>query len=186
MLTTARLRRDLTLWDLILYGIVIVQPIAPVPLFGITQVDSRGHAVLTILIGMVAMLFTAVSYGRMAALYPSAGSAYTYVGRGLNPYLGFLAGWGMLLCYLLFPVINIVYVAVTLHEYRAKLWPERDQHRALTRRYSLLPGRKPGDRRRHRIVSRVFVRSLPVLPCHRKCRDVVAPSIRLTLSVGDP
>ena len=115
MLTTARLRRDLTLWDLILYGIVIVQPIAPVPLFGITQVDSRGHAVLTILIGMVAMLFTAVSYGRMAALYPSAGSAYTYVGRGLNPYLGFLAGWGMLLCYLLFPVINIVYVAVTLH-----------------------------------------------------------------------
>ncbi len=115
MPTTARLRRDLTLWDLIFYGIVIVQPIAPVPLFGITQVDSRGHAVLTILIGMVAMLFTAVSYGRMAALYPSAGSAYTYVGRGLNPHLGFLTGWGMLLCYLMFPLINIVYVAVTVH-----------------------------------------------------------------------
>ncbi len=113
--TTARLRRDLNLWDLIFYGIVIVQPIAPVPLFGITQVDSRGHAVVTILVGMVAMLFTAVSYGRMAALYPSAGSAYTYVGRGLNPHLGFLTGWGMLLCYLMFPLINVVYVAVTLH-----------------------------------------------------------------------
>jgi putrescine importer len=115
MSTTARLRRDLTLCDLIFYGIVIVQPIAPVPLFGITQVDSHGHAVVTILIGMVAMLFTAVSYGRMAALYPGAGSAYTYVGRGLNPHLGFLAGWGMLLCFLMFPLINIVYVAVTLH-----------------------------------------------------------------------
>jgi amino acid transporter len=115
MPSTARLRRDLTLWDLIFYGIVLVQPVAPMPLFGITQVDSRGHAALTLLIGMAAMLLTAVSYGRMAALYPSAGSAYVYVGRGLNPHLGFLAGWGMLLCYLMFPVINVVYVAVTLH-----------------------------------------------------------------------
>jgi hypothetical protein len=32
--------------------------LAAVPLFGITQVDSRGHAVVTILIGTVAMLFT--------------------------------------------------------------------------------------------------------------------------------
>src|SRR6516165_9935490 len=115
MPSTARLRRDLTLWDLIFYGIVLVQPVAPMPLFGITQVDSRGHAALTLLIGMAAMLLTAVSYGRMAALYPSAGSAYVYVGRELNPHLGFLAGWGMLLCYLMFPVINVVYVAVTLH-----------------------------------------------------------------------
>jgi len=38
---------------------------------------------------------TAVSYGRMASLYPSAGSAYTYVGKGLNSYAGFMAGWAM-------------------------------------------------------------------------------------------
>lgn len=96
-----RLQRVLTLWDLILYGIVLIMPIAPVPLFGIVQKLSLGHAVTTILLAMVAMMLTAFSYGRMAALYPSAGSAHTYVGRGLNAHLGFLAGWAMFLDYLL-------------------------------------------------------------------------------------
>lgn len=58
---------------------------------------------------MVAMVLTAISYGRMAALYPSAGSAYTYVGRALNPHLGFLAGWAMLLDYLIIPLFCVVY-----------------------------------------------------------------------------
>lgn len=109
-----RLRPVLSLWDLILYGIVLISPIAPVPLFGIVQKLSLGHAVTTILIAGVAMMLTAFSYGRMAALYPSAGSAYTYVGRGLNPHLGFLAGWAMILDYLLVPVICTIYAALTL------------------------------------------------------------------------
>src|SRR5712691_2281682 len=79
-----RLKRVLTLWDLIFYGIVLIQPIAPVPLFGVAQKLSDGHFATIILIAMFAMMITAVSYGRMAALYPSAGSAYTYVGKGLN------------------------------------------------------------------------------------------------------
>jgi amino acid transporter len=108
------LRRVLSLWDLVLYGIVLIMPIAPVPLFGIVQKLSLGHAVTTILIAMVAMMLTAFSYGRMAALYPSAGSAYTYVGRGLNPHLGFLAGWAMILDYLLVPLICTIYAALTL------------------------------------------------------------------------
>lgn len=109
-----RLRRVLTLWDLIFYGIVVIMPIAAVPLFGVAQKLSKGHTVTTILIAMVAMMLTAVSYGRMAALYPSAGSAYTYVGRGLNPHLGFLAGWAMFLDYLLIPLLNTIYVPLTL------------------------------------------------------------------------
>jgi len=95
-----RLRRTLTLWDLIFYGIVLIQPIAPVPLYGVAQKLSDGHFVTIILIALFAMLITAASYGRMGALYPTAGSAYTYVGRGLNPHLGFLAGWAMILDYL--------------------------------------------------------------------------------------
>ena len=86
-----RLRRTLTLWDLIFYGIVLIQPIAPVPLYGIAQKLSDGNFVTIILLVLFAMLITAVSYGRMGALYPQAGSAYTYVGKGLNPHLGFLA-----------------------------------------------------------------------------------------------
>src|SRR5438477_817800 len=110
------LRRVLTLWDLIFYGIVLIQPIAPVPLYGVAQKLSNGHFATIILIAMFAMMITAVSYGRMAALYPSAGSAYTYVGRGLNPHLGFLAGWAMFLDYLLQPLINTIWISTALHE----------------------------------------------------------------------
>ncbi len=104
-----RLRRVLSLWDLILYGIVAVTPSAPVTVFGLVSVRARGHTVDTILFAMLAMVLTAISYGRMAALYPAAGSAYTYVGRGLNPHLGFLAGWAMLLDYLIIPLFCVVY-----------------------------------------------------------------------------
>ncbi len=105
---TPRLSRVLNLWDLIFYGVILVSPIAAVPLFGIIQELSQGHAVTTILAAMGAMVLTAVSYGRMAALYPSAGSAYTYVGRGLNPHLGFLVGWALFLDYLIQPIINSI------------------------------------------------------------------------------
>src|ERR1700730_5449374 len=86
-----RLRRTLTLWDLIFYGIVLIQPIAPVPLYGVAQKLSDGHFVTIILLVLFGMLITAVSYGRMGALYPQAGSAYTYVGQVLKPHLAFVA-----------------------------------------------------------------------------------------------
>lgn len=111
---TPHLRRVLGLWDLVFYGVVLVQPIAAIGLFGIASKTSGGHMVTTLLIAMAAMMLTAVSYGRMASLFPSAGSAYTYVGKGLNFHLGFLAGWAMFLDYLIVPVINTVYGSLTL------------------------------------------------------------------------
>ena len=110
----AHLRRVLHLKDLIFYGIVLITPIAPAGIFGVACTLSRGHAATTLLVAMVAMMLTALSYGRMAALYPAAGSAYTYVGKGLNAHLGFMAGWTMILDYLLIPVINTAYVALTV------------------------------------------------------------------------
>ena len=106
---TAHLRRSLGLWALIFYGIVLIQPTAPMPLFGVVMQEARGHAVTTILIGMVAMLFTAVSYGRMARAYPSAGSAYTYVGREIHSGLGFVTGWSMAMDYMLNPLICTIW-----------------------------------------------------------------------------
>ena len=90
-------KKLLTLTDLVFFGIVLIQPIAPVPLYGVAQKLSGGYLTTIILFAMFAMMITAVSYGRMAALFPSAGSAYTYVGKGINPHLGFLAGWAMFL-----------------------------------------------------------------------------------------
>lgn len=103
-----RLRRNLTLWNLIIYGIIIIQPIAPMGIFGGIANKARGHVVTTILIAMVAMMFTAISYGKMARAYPSAGSAYTYVGSELSPLLGYLTGWSMVMDYLLNPLICII------------------------------------------------------------------------------
>ena len=103
------LKRVLGLNALVLYGIVLIQPTAPMPLYGVVCQQAKGHVVTTILIGMIAMLFTAISYGRMASAYPSAGSAYTYVGRELHPALGYLTGWSMIFDYVLNPVICVIW-----------------------------------------------------------------------------
>ncbi len=108
------LRRVLGLWDLIFYGIVLNQPVAAVGLFGLVSVISKGHMVTTLMLSMVAMSLTAFSYGRMAGLYPSAGSAYSYVSRGINPATGFMAGWTMVLCYLVIPTINTVFGVLSI------------------------------------------------------------------------
>src|SRR5690349_15958823 len=100
-----QLRRALGLWDLILYGMIVIQPTAPMPVYGVMSQRSHGHAVTTVLIAMFAMLFTASSYGRMARAYPSAGSAFTYVGQEIHPALGYVTGWGMTMDYVLNPLI---------------------------------------------------------------------------------
>ncbi len=103
------LARVLGLWSLIIYGIVLIQPTAPMPPYGVVSQLAKGHVVTTILIGMVAMLFTAVSYGRMAAVYPSAGSAYAYVGHTIHPSLGYATGWSMLFDYVMNPIICVIW-----------------------------------------------------------------------------
>jgi amino acid transporter len=105
----ATLKRALGLSDLILYGIVVIQPVAPMSSYGVLVNRGKGHVVTAILIAMTAMLATAWSYGRMARAYPSAGSAFTYVGKELHPALGYVTGWSMVMDYVLNPTICIVW-----------------------------------------------------------------------------
>jgi putrescine importer len=107
--TAPRLKRALTLWDLVIYGIVLIQPTAPMGIYGAVSLEAKGHVVTAILIGLCAMLLTAVSYGRMARAYPAAGSAFTYVGRELHPALGYATGWSMVMDYILNPVICTIW-----------------------------------------------------------------------------
>ena len=109
------LKRVLTVWDLVYYGIILTSPIAAVPLFGSAQVLSNGHTVTTLLLGMVAMSVTAISFGRMAAVYPAAGSVYSYLSRFLNPHVGFILGWAMFLEYLFQPIQNALYAVLAIH-----------------------------------------------------------------------
>ena len=105
------LRRSLRFRDLVLYGIILIQPTAPMPVFGIIYAEARGHVVTAILFALVAMLFTAVSYGRMARVYPEGGSAFLYVGKELHPSLGYMTGWCMVMDYILNPLICTIWCA---------------------------------------------------------------------------
>src|SRR5436309_2124093 len=108
------LKRVLGLPALVLYGIILIQPTAPMPLFGEAYNKAHGHVVTLILIGMIAMLFTALSYGRMANAYPSAGSAYAYVSREIHPAPGYLTGWSMMFDYVMNPIICVIWCGKTM------------------------------------------------------------------------
>lgn len=112
-----RLRRSLTLTDLVLYGIIVIQPVAPMSVFGVLSDAGHGHVVTALLIAMVAMLFTGISYGRMARAYPSAGSAFTYVAQEISPSTGYITGWSMVMDYMLNPLICTVWCAGQAHEF---------------------------------------------------------------------
>jgi amino acid transporter len=103
------LKRTLRFRDLILYGIVLIQPTAPMPVFGVLYQVSRGHVVTVILLALVAMLFTSVSYGRMARAYPHGGSAFLYVGKEIHPSLGYITGWCLVMDYVINPLICTVW-----------------------------------------------------------------------------
>src|ERR1700734_1860162 len=123
----------LTLWDLILYGIIVIQPTAPMPAYGVFSNAGQGHVVTSILIAMISMVFTAMNYGRMARVYPSAGSAYTYVGRELHPSLGYVTGWSMTMDYILNPLICTIWCSKAMADllsesrfqipYPGLIWP---------------------------------------------------------------
>jgi amino acid transporter len=112
-----RLRRTLTLWDLILYGVIVIQPVAPMSVYGVLSDRGKGHVVTAILIAMVAMLFTGISYGRMARAYPSAGSAFTYVAQEIHPAAGYVTGWSMVMDYMLNPLICTIWCAQQAHDF---------------------------------------------------------------------
>jgi len=112
-----RLRRTLTLRDLILYGVIVLQPVAPMSAFGALSDRGRGHVVTAILIAMIAMLSTAISYGRMARVYPSAGSAFTYVAQEIHPSMGYITGWSMVMDYIVNPLICTVWCAEQANQF---------------------------------------------------------------------
>ena len=113
------LKRALSFKDLLRYGMVAMVPIAPFGVYGFVAEASQGLVPLAYGLGLLAMIFTALCYAAMAQEFPVAGSAYTYTQRGLHPLAGFLAGWLLLLDYILVPALLFVVSANSLQA----LWP---------------------------------------------------------------
>jgi len=100
----AHLQRTLSLGSVVLFGIAYMTPIIVLGTFGILAQSTAGMVPAAYLAALVAMFFTAMSYGRMASAFPVAGSAYSYVRKAISPKLGFIAGWAVLLDYLFLPM----------------------------------------------------------------------------------
>src|SRR5262249_48563669 len=101
-------------FDLVIYGLVFIDIIAPFSVFGIVFNLSHGMVPLVYVVGFIAMAFTALSYAMMAQTFPTAGSVYAYAGRGIGASAGFLAGWSLLLDYVLMPSLVYVICAVAI------------------------------------------------------------------------
>jgi amino acid transporter len=109
------LHRSLSFGDLLVYGLVFMVPIAPFGIFGSVFQGSGGMVALAYAIGMVAMMFTALSYAQMSQAFPMAGSVYTYAGRGIAAPVGFLSGWMILLDYVLVPALLYLIAAIAMN-----------------------------------------------------------------------
>lgn len=101
--TSVSLVRTLTQLDLILFGLIIIAPIAPFTVFGEVSAVSNGTAAGAFLIGMLAIMMCVFSYSEMSAASNNAGSTYSYIRIGLGPFIGFLGGWLITLDYILVP-----------------------------------------------------------------------------------
>ncbi|MFP3464139.1 APC family permease [Leifsonia sp. SIMBA_070] len=111
------LRRSLGLWAIVGLGLGYMTPMTVFDTFGIVTGETNGVVPSAYLVALVAMVFTAISYGRMTRVYPSAGSAYTYASETIHPNVGFLVGWSSLLDYLLLPLVNALIVRLYLESF---------------------------------------------------------------------
>ena len=109
------LKRSLSFTDLLVYGLIFMVPIAPFGIFGSVFQGSGGMVALAYAIGGLAMAFTAASYSQMSRAFPMAGSVYTYAGRGIAQPVGFIAGWMILLDYVLVPALLYLIAAIAMN-----------------------------------------------------------------------
>ncbi|GGB40770.1 amino acid permease [Virgibacillus dakarensis] len=106
------LKRSLGPWAIVGLGLGYMTPTVVFDTFGIVSEETNGVVPLAYIVALIVMLFTAVSYGKMVQVFPSAGSAYTYTRETMNPHLGFLVGWAALLDYLLLPMVNALIIRI--------------------------------------------------------------------------
>ncbi|SUC18671.1 amino acid permease [Proteus mirabilis] len=109
-----QLRKTLTLMQVVMMGLAFLQPMTIFDTFGIVSGITNGHVATSYAIALTAILFTAVSYGKLVKRFPSAGSAYTYAQKSMSPHVGFMVGWSSLLDYLFMPMINILLAKIYL------------------------------------------------------------------------
>lgn len=108
------LKRTLSLKNLVIFGMISMSPLAPFQMYGSVAHAGYGMVPLVYLIGAILMFFTALSYAQFSREFPYAGSVYSYVGKGINPHVGFIGGWTMLSDYILAPALLCLFSGLWL------------------------------------------------------------------------
>lgn len=108
-------KATLTVKDMVVWGLITMVPISPMAVYGGVFADSGGMPTLAFLIGFVAVLFSVFSFGIMIQHFPSSGSIFTYVSHVFGKLPGFIAGWLMLLQYLVSPAMVYLIAAIAIH-----------------------------------------------------------------------
>lgn len=109
------LKRDLSLSHVVTMGLAWMSPMIFFTSFGVLHEGAGGMLLAAYVLAFVAIIFTALSYGQMAKAFPVSGSAYTYVSKAINPFLGFVVGWAILLDYLFSCIVAVLMFGVNLH-----------------------------------------------------------------------
>lgn len=99
------MKKALKTSDLTVFGMMFMIPVAPMAWYGTLVGPALGMVSLGYVIALVAMAFTGIAYGEMAKKFPFGGSVYRYVQQSTTPWLGFLAGWGMMISYFFLPAV---------------------------------------------------------------------------------
>lgn len=121
-----KLSRTLSLTTVIAYGFAFMALTTVFSTYGVASQISHGMVAGSYVLALIVMLFTAYSYGQMARAYPVSGSAYTYTQKAINPHVGFLIGWAILMDYLFIPMVNFllfgIFFSAAFPEVPMQLW----------------------------------------------------------------
>lgn len=111
------LKRSLSLPLVIMFGLAYLAPTVVFNYYGLFTPSTGGMYALSLALTTVVMTFTALSYKQMVKAYPVAGSAYSYVNKSVQPHVGFMTGWMMLLDYMLVPMICYLLLGVYVNTF---------------------------------------------------------------------
>ncbi|CDN64691.1 Putrescine importer [Burkholderia cenocepacia H111] len=114
--TDARKPHLLGLSTLVIFGLAYMLPMTVFTTYGLVTSETNGHLTAAYAVTLIAMLFTARSYGHMARLMPSAGSAYTFASRNFGTSAGFMVGWALLMDYLFIPMISYLAIGIYMKQ----------------------------------------------------------------------
>jgi APA family basic amino acid/polyamine antiporter len=86
---------------------------------GVVAIVALGATPIALAVAGIVYIFNALTYAEGAAMLPEGGGSASYARHGFNDLVGFLAGWALMLSY----IITMAISAYTIPPYLAYFWP---------------------------------------------------------------